>query len=84
MSKTPWHEWKEKQEQKRTTGGNVSPVDFLRSDTEFADPYIQEERYETCLSCDRLTHMTKQCKECGCFMKLKVKLAEAVCPLGKW
>lgn len=68
----------------RTTGKNVSPLDFLKQDTEFADKYVQEARYDICLSCDRLTNVTKQCRECGCFMKLKVKLAEAVCPIGKW
>lgn len=77
-----WQEWKEKQQ--RTTGSNVSPVDFFRADTEFADPQLQEERYSTCEKCEHLTRHTKQCRECGCFMKLKVKLAEAVCPLGKW
>jgi hypothetical protein len=84
MSKTPWHEWKEKQAERRTTGKNVSPLDFLRADTDFAPVEIQESRYSVCNDCDRLTKTTKQCKECGCFMKLKVKLAEAVCPLGKW
>lgn len=84
MSKTPWHEWKEKQAERRTVGRNVSPVDLFRSDTEFADSELQDKRYDICNSCDRLTKTTKQCRECGCFMKLKVKLADAVCPLGKW
>lgn len=79
-----WEEWKEKQKERRTTGKNVSPADLFRSDTEFADPELQDHRYAICTACDRLTKTTKQCKECGCFMKLKVKLAEAVCPLGKW
>lgn len=79
---SPWHEWKEKQ--RRTQGKNVSPVDFLRSDTEYSDTETEKHRYSICESCDRLTKTTKQCKECGCFMKLKVKLAEATCPLGKW
>ncbi len=69
---------------RRTTGKNVSPTDFLKLDTEFATKSLQDERYSICESCDRLTNITKQCRECGCFMKLKVKLAEAVCPLGKW
>lgn len=81
MSKTPWQEWKEK---KRTSGKNVTPLDFFNPDTEFAEPELQDSRYSICEACDRLTKTTKQCKECGCFMKLKVKLADAVCPLGKW
>jgi hypothetical protein len=84
MSKTPWHEWKEKQAERRTIGKNVSPIDFLRTDTEYAPVEIQESRYSVCNDCDSLTKTTKQCKEWGCFMKLKVKLAEAVCPLNKW
>ena len=72
---------------KRTTGSNykpVSPVDIFKSDTDFAHKTLQDMRYAVCRSCDRLTKTTKQCRECGCFMKLKVKLADAVCPLGKW
>jgi hypothetical protein len=69
---------------KRTTGKNVSPLDLVKTDTEFTDKTLQHERYSICEGCDRLTGVTKQCRECGCFMKLKVKIAEAVCPLGKW
>lgn len=82
MSKTPWQEWKENNQ--RTRGKNVTPLDFFKQDTEFAEPSVQEARYEICESCPELTKHTKQCKQCGCFMKLKVKLAEASCPLGKW
>ncbi len=69
---------------RRTTGKNVSPADFLKTDTEFASKALQNERYSVCESCDRLTSISRQCRECGCFMKLKVKLADAYCPLGKW
>jgi len=37
-----------------------------------------------CLSCEHLIQLTKTCKKCGCFMELKTKLQDAVCPLGKW
>ena len=77
-----WQEWKEKQ--KRTQGSNVSPLDFLNPSTDYAESPLQDERYAICEACDRLSKTTKQCKECGCFMKLKVKLADASCPLGKW
>lgn len=69
---------------KRTTGKNVSPADFIKRDTDFSAKEEQYARYSICESCDRLTKTTKQCRECGCFMKLKVKLADATCPLGKW
>lgn len=81
MAKNAWEEWKEKQ---RTIGRNVSPLDFFRQDTEYSDPAVQDVRYAICESCPELRPHTKQCKKCGCFMKLKVKLADAACPLGKW
>lgn len=43
-----------------------------------------EERMAICEDCPSLTHPMKQCKECGCFMLIKTKLAGAKCPLGKW
>lgn len=45
---------------------------------------IAQARYDVCKKCDRFIPITAQCKECGCFMKLKVKLNEVKCPLGKW
>lgn len=42
------------------------------------------QRWNTCISCDRLLKVTRQCKECGCFMKVKVRLRNASCPIGKW
>jgi len=90
---SPWQEWKKKQPpverpasipKERTHGKNVSPLDFLKSDTQYTTSSQEQERYEICESCPELTKHTKQCKQCGCFMRLKVKLAEAVCPLGKW
>jgi hypothetical protein len=42
------------------------------------------ERFMTCLDCERLLRPTYNCKECGCFMKIKVKLESQSCPLGKW
>jgi hypothetical protein len=45
---------------------------------------IAQERYDICKSCDRFNTVTYQCKECMCFMKLKVKLKNSHCPLNKW
>jgi hypothetical protein len=42
------------------------------------------DRLSICEKCPELIKATSQCKQCGCFMKLKVKLKEAVCPIGKW
>jgi len=45
---------------------------------------VSSNRMDICLSCDKLIQITKQCKECGCFMSAKTKLQNATCPLGKW
>jgi hypothetical protein len=70
--------------EKRVTGKNVSPLDFLKATTSYASPQQQNDRYSICESCEYLRQKTKQCKLCGCFMKMKVKLLEAECPAGKW
>ena len=60
-----------------------SPIDLLFSNN-YIDENIQKNRLDICLSCDRLFNLTKQCKECGCVMPMKVKLKDASCPIGKW
>jgi len=45
---------------------------------------VAQKRFDICKSCDRLLKPTFNCKECGCFMKVKVKLNDSHCPLGKW
>jgi hypothetical protein len=47
-------------------------------------PNFALKRWNTCLDCDRLFRPTRQCKECGCFMKIKVRIRRMSCPLGKW
>ena len=41
------------------------------------------ERYSICEQCPNLVGRG-YCTECGCFMKKKVNLAVASCPIGKW
>ena len=41
---------------------------------ERVDDTEESVRYSTCLDCDKLIPLTHQCKECGCFMRMKVKL----------
>jgi len=45
---------------------------------------VAQSRYDVCKKCDRFIPITAQCKECGCFMKMKVKFEHSKCPLGKW
>ena len=42
-----------------------------------------ENRIKECSNCEHLTK-SMRCKECGCFMKAKVRIKGAACPLGKW
>ena len=74
---TPWEEYKAKL-------GTTRPWDIINPQIQKADDELANKRLDICLGCDRLIKATKQCKECGCFMALKVKLQGAVCPLGKW
>jgi hypothetical protein len=60
------------------------PWDLLNPKTEFLNESESKKRLDICLNCDRLFKPTVQCKECGCFMTLKTKIAHATCPLNKW
>ena len=44
---------------------------------------ILDERWTLCSGCEFLTEKNT-CQKCGCFMKVKHKLAFASCPIGKW
>jgi RNA polymerase-binding transcription factor DksA len=63
---------------------NVKPWDILNPNTEYATKNIADQRYSICQSCPELIKLTKQCKQCGCFMVIKTKLQQAKCPIGKW
>ena len=49
-----------------------------------ADKEVAFKRAAICNGCDRLFKPTWTCKECGCFMKIKVRIPGSECPLGKW
>ena len=42
-----------------------------------------EYRLEICKKCEFFTEKSS-CEVCGCFMKHKVKIPQASCPVGKW
>lgn len=75
MSK--WSEYKKRL-------GDTRPWDLIDPSKEKSDEVKQNDRMSICLACPELIKLTKQCKQCGCFMPLKTKLEEAVCPIGKW
>jgi hypothetical protein len=72
-----WQEYKKKL-------GETRPWDILSPNVEKVSEEEAEARLNTCINCDRLIQLTKQCKECGCIMAVKVKLKNATCPLNKW
>ena len=72
-----WQEYKKKL-------GTTRPWDLLRPNTEYAAPELSSQRLAICEECPRLIEATHQCRECGCFMKIKTKMQMATCPLGKW
>lgn len=49
---------------------------------------LSKHRYSICQSCERFNASLKICKECNCFMPLKVRipitLHKIKCPIGKW
>lgn len=50
---------------------------------DIADHTLVEHRMATCASCEYFTRL-RRCKQCGCFMDAKTKLAIAKCPIDKW
>jgi hypothetical protein len=73
---TPWQEYKNKL-------GATRPWDAVNPKNHTTDEEAAS-RLGICEKCPSLLGLTHQCKECGCFMKIKVKLKKAECPLGKW
>jgi hypothetical protein len=63
---------------------DAKPWDLLNPNRPRATEEIEKERLDICKNCPSYRRFAKQCKECGCVMPAKVKLAEAFCPLGKW
>jgi hypothetical protein len=74
---TPWQRYKEKL-------GDTRPWDFLDPNTEYVLEEERNNRLDICKACPEFVKLTTTCKQCGCFMAAKTKLAEASCPLGKW
>lgn len=72
-----WEEYKKKL-------GDTRPWDLLNPNTQYVSKDVAQSRYDICKACPKLIQPTKQCSECGCFMKAKVTMAKAECPLHKW
>ena len=72
-----WQQYKDKLCETR-------PWEILNPNTEYVEEAEATRRYDICKACPELIDLTKQCKQCGCVMPLKTKLAKATCPLSKW
>ena len=68
------------EEQKRI----ARPWDILDPNMQKVTNKVREERIDACNNCEFLIKFTKQCKKCGCFMKVKTTIPWASCPIGKW
>lgn len=55
-----------------------APYDQLVADSE------AHRRFDICRTCPQLLRPDAICQACGCFMKVKVRLADAECPLQLW
>lgn len=62
---------------------DVKPWDLINGSPRSSGD-IAQYRLEICKGCEFYREKTNQCKKCGCFMKLKTKLENAKCPIGKW
>jgi hypothetical protein len=74
---SPWQQWKKNL-------GETRPWDLINPATDWASEELSTKRFDICKACPELVQVSKQCKQCGCFMNAKTKLQKATCPLGKW
>lgn len=64
--------------------GDVEFLDLFDPRQPRSDRDLVEERLAICNQCPWLDKRLIKCRKCGCFMKLKTTLKQAVCPLDKW
>ena len=41
-------------------------------------------RLAVCKTCPEYIELTRQCRECGCFLPAKAAVSSMDCPLDKW
>jgi len=63
---------------------DVKPWDLLNPNEPRSEKEIMDARLAICKTCEFFKPSTNQCRKCGCFMKLKTRLSNAHCPIGKW
>ena len=63
---------------------DVKVWDLLNPNVPKSADELREERLKVCRGCEYFKPKMERCSKCGCFMKLKVTLEDAKCPIGKW
>lgn len=58
--------------------------DIVAGKLQLSEEELATERLKLCKECPQMTKLSRQCKLCGCFLDLKVKVLNAQCPMGKW
>lgn len=58
--------------------------DFVLGRVEYVDGATQNKRMDICRECPFFNKTLVQCKQCGCFLKAKVKFTNSSCPINKW
>lgn len=82
--KSHWQKFLERKKEREESLSNAKLSDLLDKDKYSKDSDLIDSRILICMSCDHFIKITKQCSKCGCFMKLKTRLTDANCPIGKW
>ncbi len=62
----------------------MMPWDLLNPNQPRSTKELQNSRLAICRECEFFNALTVGCKKCGCFMRMKTKLHNATCPVGKW
>jgi len=44
----------------------------------------QQKRLDICKKCEYYSPRQQRCKQCGCYMKHKVRFSASTCPIQKW
>ena len=61
-----------------------SMTNFIKSGMETVGDDEYQRRLDICNGCEWFDHEAGRCKQCGCFMRIKAKLASEKCPIDKW
>jgi hypothetical protein len=77
-------EWAKLTEEEQDEVREVRPWDLLDPRQPRAHKEVAAHRLDTCRQCPSYRSLIKVCNECGCVMPVKVHLAQAWCPIGKW